>query len=82
VRHERFLWGSGVDRIAQTVGNPLEVGKHWPQRVAFRDREALLVPIGDPGQVAFVFTLDGCTYTTWIAPGHSLQEAREYISTY
>lgn len=77
-----FAWGAGRDRIAQQVGNPLRIGKGWPQRVAFRGDEAMLVPIGDPGQIAFVFTLDRCTYTTWIGPGLTMGEAETYIATY
>lgn len=59
-----FAWGTGRDRVEQTVGNPLEIGEDWPQRVAFRGDEAMLVPIGDPGQIAVVFTVNRCTYTT------------------
>ena len=42
----------------------------------------MLVPIGDPGQIAFVFTVERCTYTTWIGPGFTMDEAETYISTY
>ena len=77
-----FAWGAGRDRVAQQVGNPLRTGKNWPQRVAFRGGEAMLVPIGDPGQIAFVFTVERCTYTTWIGPGFTMDEAETYISTY
>jgi hypothetical protein len=50
--------------------------------VAFRGGEARIVPIGDPGQIAFVFTVNRCTYTTWVGPGLSMGEAQTYISTY
>ncbi len=40
------------------------------------------MPIGDPGQIAFMFNKDGCTYTTWIAPGITLNDARQHISSY
>ncbi len=79
----RFIWGRDSDEVVQQVGgNPLGVSTDWPQRVDFRDAQALLVPIGDPGQIAFVFETDGCTYTTWLAPGFTVDEAREYISSY
>lgn len=77
-----FAWGGGQDRVTQRVGNPLHIDKDWPQRVAFRDREAMLVPIGDPGEIAFVFTVGGCTYTTWLGSGFTMDEAETYISTY
>ena len=79
----RFTWGDGSAQVVQQVGgNPLGVPKDWSQRVSFRDTEALVVPIGDPGQIAFMFTLNGCTYTTWIGPGTTLADARDYISSY
>jgi hypothetical protein len=77
-----FVWGAGPNRVVQQVGNPLQIQGDWPQRVAFRDGEAMLVPIGDPGQIAFVFKVDGCTYTTWIGPGFTTGEAQAYISAY
>lgn len=81
--HQRFVWGRGQNRVTQQVGgNPLNIPKNWEQRVAFRGTEANLVPIGDPGEIAFVFDLDGCTYTTWIGPGLSLAAATAYISSY
>lgn len=79
---EGFAWGTGLDRVVQQVGNPLNIRKNWRQRVAFRGGEAMLVPIGDPGQIAFVFTMNRCTYTTWIGPGLTMGEAETYISTY
>jgi hypothetical protein len=80
---QQFVWGDGRDQVIQQVGgNPLGVAKNWPQRVEFRDTQALVVPIGDPGQIAFMFTLDGCTYTTWIGPGITLADAQDYISSY
>lgn len=79
----KFVWGSQRDQVVQQVGgNPLGVSTDWPERVDFRDTQALLVPIGDPGQIAFVFETDGCTYTTWIGPGITVADAREYISSY
>jgi hypothetical protein len=68
--------------VQQVGGNPLGVSNDWPEHVDFRDTQAVLGPIGDPGMIAFVFETDGCPYTTWIGPGIPVADAREYILSY
>ena len=76
-------WGADQDRVVQRIGgSPLGDLTDWPQSVTLRDTEALVVPIGDPGQIAFVFTMNDCSYTTWIGPGITLRAARQYASSY
>lgn len=77
-----IVWGTGSNQVAQMVGNPLSIADSWASRTEFRGSEALFATVGDPGQIAFFFVVDGCEYTTWVGPGISVREARTYFRTY
>ena len=80
---DAVAWGRGEDRVVQLPGDdPLELDADWPNQVAFRGTRARVSAIGDPGQIAFVFELDSCTYTNWIGPGISMRAAERFISVW
>ncbi|CAI9418164.1 META domain-containing protein [Nocardioides sp. T2.26MG-1] len=80
----QFSWGNGKNTVTQQAGNPLRVPEDLSQaqQAPMRDTTARLIPIGDPGQIAFVFTIEGCTYTNWIGPGIDMVAARDYVTRY
>ena len=80
----QFSWGNGKNAVTQQAGNPLRIPKDLStnQQAPLRDTTARLIPIGDPGQIAFVFTIDGCTYTNWIGPGIDIAAALDYVTRY
>lgn len=76
-------WGVGANRVAERIGgNPLEIPASWPSRTRLRHGEAALVPIGDPGQIALVFSIGTCRYTVWIGPGIGIAEAQRFAARF
>jgi hypothetical protein len=80
------VWGQGTDRIALAAGEaPLGSPAEWladpaVPRTVVRGLEAAIVAIGDGGvgEMAILWRQEGCTYTLWLAPGTTVEQAMAY----
>ena len=81
-------WSAGDEQVVQAVdiggaeGSKLDADHGL--EAAVRGQAARVVAIGDPpiSQVAIHWSVGPCSYTTWVGPGLTLDEAIAYAGRY
>jgi hypothetical protein len=73
-------------RIPQELGLPFpdDLPQGSSQRVIVREKDGVLVPVGDEGvgEVIMAWRDHPCAYTAWLSAGTSLSAAAEYASRF
>jgi hypothetical protein len=82
-------WSLGAEEVTQAMeikGNAQALGLDpdaAPSAVV-RGQPASVIPIGDApvSQIAIVWSVGDCSYTVWVGPGLTVDEAIEYAGRY
>lgn len=85
-----LTWSLGAEEVTQAVeikGNtqaPAGLDPDAPPNAVVRGRPASVIPIGDPpvSQIAIAWSVGDCSYTVWIGPGLTVDDAIEYAGRY
>ncbi len=77
-------WGTGEDRVILAPGHDALAGASDGEPVVVRGHEGRLTAVGDEGvgEVLFTWSDGTCANTVWLAPGTTLDEARDYAERY
>ena len=86
----QVTWSLGVEEVTQAVGRmgngqaPAGLRPDAAPNAVVRGRPASVIPIGDApvSQVAIAWSVGECSYTVWVGPGLTLDEAMEYAGRY
>ena len=84
----QVTWSAGDEEVIQALdiagaeGSQLDADDGL--EAAVRGQAARVVAIGDPpiSQIAIQWSVGPCSYTTWIGPGLTLEEAIAYAGRY
>ena len=86
----RVTWSLGTEEVTQAVAMmdngqaPIGIDPDGAPNARVRGRPASVIPIGDApvSQIAIVWSVGDCTYTVWVGPGLTVDEAIEYAGRY
>jgi hypothetical protein len=81
-------WGAGDETVRLAANHPAFSGPEFPPPQMFdavvRGNQAAIQTVGDTelSEITLTWMEGPCTYTLWVGPGLSVQEAQDYGSRY